>query len=112
MPNPLILKVTTGDNCPSKKNAHFPLTNGGLGIDAGIKKRMEIITRALLSALISESQTIDVETLTGCSPLSWIVSRMPGDDSLQWIPEIHVTCQQVSMGDEGFDIEITQINEK
>lgn len=109
-PSPSVRLVVTGlGHIPSKKNCHFPLSNGGLGIDKKVKERVETITRALLSALLSESRTIENATLMGCSRLSWIASKLPADDSLQWIPEIHIQCKSVDKGEEGFDISISEI---
>lgn len=107
--SPLVLKIRGLNHIPSKKNHHFPLQNGGLGLDAEIKERMDRITRALLCELLSLCQTTGSAMQTGCSRLSSIVSRMPVKDSWQWIPEITVNCKMVPKGEEGANVEITEI---
>lgn len=106
---PVSLKIRGLGHIPSKKNHHFPLQNGGLGLDAEIKERMERITRALLCELLSLCQTTGSVTQTGCSRLSSIASRMPVKDSWQWIPEITVSCKMVPKGEEGCDVTIETI---
>jgi len=108
------LVVITGDNCPSFKNRKRSILDSATGkqrtlTPKKIKERMEQITNGLLSALLSECQTIEGATLMGCSRLSWIASKIPADDSLQWIPEIHLACERVEKGKEGFEILIKEI---
>ena len=91
---------------PSKKNYHYPLKNGGLGIDKEIKVRMERIENAILFALYSESQIIGSETHSEClKRLRMLLSGLL-DDSIREVPAGSWDVEYVPKGDEGCLIEI------
>lgn len=110
----VFLRVITGDHVPSFKNTKRSILDSKTGkqrtlTPGNIKKRMDHITNGLVSALIFAYQTTEGVTSTGCSRQSWIASKLPGDDSIQWIPEIHIKAVKVPKGEEGFEITITEI---
>ena len=72
-----------------------------------IKQHMQEITRSFVSQLSSAIQ--DGATATGVSPQSAIVSCLPFDDSLAWIPEIIVMAEHVETGKEETIITIKRI---
>lgn len=74
-----------------------------------IREWMERCTQSFESQLFSASLITAGGTLMEPRPLSSIVSSLPLDDSRQWIPELHIYCQEVSKGEEGAIIIIEQI---
>ncbi len=109
-PPPLRLSVTLGQAVPSKKNHHFPLANGGLGIDKAIKLRMNDLENGILSALCSESQMTASETPLEC--LRRLQTLLSGllDDSIREIPTGSWGVEYVPKGQEGVIIEITPLD--
>ncbi len=110
------IEVKLGENIQSFKNKKRSILDSNTGQQRTLtpkktKEHMDRITSGLLSALLLESQTIDAAILMGCSRLSWIAYKMPEDDSLQWIPEIHLRHERVEKGNEGFVIEIEEFKE-
>ena len=108
----LVLTIQ-GKQIPSKKNRHYcsvpkPGRRARVLMDEKIKKRLEAITRDFVFQLLSESQTSGTMMQTGCSPLSWIASLLPEDDSWKWVPDLTVHCEKVKKGQEGCEITIEQ----
>lgn len=98
---------------PSKKNHHFPLKNGGLGIDKEIKERMKQLENDILSQLYSECQIIEGETHSECwKRLRTLLSGLL-DDSINEIPKGGWDVQRVeSIEQSGIDIIIEEISMK
>ena len=61
------------------------------------------------SQFFSAFQTAADGMPTAACPHSWIVSAAPLDDSVDWIPELHVLVERVSKGGEGADILIERL---
>ena len=102
----VVLKVVTGDHVPSKKNRHYQLTNGRLGIDLKVKERMNRLERAIALGLYSYVQTIEKGTASGClKQLQTLLSKL-SDDSVREIPEFSFGVRYVEPGFEGVEIEI------
>jgi hypothetical protein len=74
-----------------------------------VKQQMERITRAIECRLRSSFLTVGIAMGTECIPLSRIVSSLPLDDSLAWIPEHSVNWRRVNKGEEGFELTIEKI---
>ena len=105
------LEIRGVGNCPSKKNSHFPLTNGGLGIDKSVKERMMRLENAILFALYSACQTGGNETPSEClRRLRTLLSGL-SDDSINQIPAGSWDVQMVEPGQEGVEITITAITD-
>lgn len=105
----LRLEVKGIGHCPSKKNYHFPSSNGGLLIDPAIKQRMAMLEAAILCALYSEYQIVGSETHSECwKRLRTLLSGLC-DDSIREIPTGSWDVEYVPKGQEGILIEITPI---
>lgn len=72
-----------------------------------VKAHMREITRSFVSQLSSAIR--DAATATGVSPQSAIVSCLPFDDSLAWIPEIILMAEHVETGKEETIVTIKKI---
>ena len=107
MPN-IKLNVVGLENVPSFKNQKM-IARGRLITNPERQKWMERCTQGFVSQLLSVIQTIEGETLTGQQVQSWIACNMPSNDSRQWIPELHITSEQCSKGEEGATIMIERI---
>ena len=112
----LCLKVRGCKNLVSFKNSKMMLPAKGnrkaMLITAPEKqKAMKSYEDALLFALSFAYQTSATGTRTGCSPLSWILSSVPEDDSWKYIPKSEgYECIEVPDGQEGADIYITPLD--
>lgn len=111
---PIRLLVQGLGHVPSFKNRKRAILDSNTGkmrtlTEPKAKQWMARCTDSFVLQLISKSLTIDAGTSTECSPRSLIARSLPRDDSLQWIPEIHVTCQNVDKGHEGAEILIEQL---
>lgn len=106
---PIRLYIQGIGHIPSKKNAHYPLNNGGLGIDKKIKARMSLLENAVLSQLYSLSQTTGSGTPLEC--LRQLQTRLSGlsDDSVREIPQGDWKTLHVAKGGEGVNIFIEEI---
>lgn len=104
--NKLTLRITGLGHIPSKKNYHYPLEGGGLGIDKEVKQRMDRIENAILFALYSKCQTTGSETPSEC--LKQLRTHLSGlsDDSIREIPSGAWDVEYVEKGQEGCVIEI------
>jgi hypothetical protein len=110
---PLVL-VIKGMHVPSFKNckrAILDRKNGKMRTltDPKTRRQMDAIIQSFVSQSISDIQTRSAETLTGPFLQSSIVSLLPQNDSRQWIPEHHVSTQDVDKGNEGAEIIIERI---
>lgn len=92
---------------PSFKNSKM-LTRGRLITKPERQQWMERATRLIESQLHCMSETEGTGTQTVRSLLSSIALFGPFDDSVVWIPEIHVRVVRVTQ-DEGAIVEIEQI---
>lgn len=113
---PIQMSVITKDPVPAFKNNKRSILDKNTGLQRTltkkeVKKRMDLITRSLVSTLLSDYLTTGNGTSTACVQLSSIVSRLPAKDSLQWVPRILLDYRQVEKGQEGFEITIQQISE-
>ncbi len=73
------------------------------------KRQMDAIIQSIASQLQYAFQTAGGETGTGLSLRSWIVSSLPLDDSLSWIPQAGFQVEFVEKDHEGVNILIEQI---
>lgn len=106
---PIVLLVVTGQHVPSKKNHHFPLSNGGVGIDQAVKEKMHRLERAIELGLYSYVQMIENGTASGClKQLQTHLSKL-SDDSVREIPEFSFGVRYVEPGLEGVEIEIEKL---
>lgn len=106
------LRINLSSNVPGFKNRK----RGAISKHSGqvfqftpknIKKRMQEMESAFVSALLSELQTMCDGTLTGRSLRSLIRSSLPDDDCWQCIPEILVRMEK---SEQAFvEIEIEEI---
>jgi len=108
------LEVKGLSHIPSFKNKKRSILDRNTGLQRTLtegktKQWMERCTQSLVSQLLCATQTIEGATIPGHSKLSLIVSSLPWDDSRQWIPETHITTQEVPNGDEGCLITIERI---
>ncbi len=99
---------------PSFKNTKSIFRRKGSGVpfimtNPARKEWMDKAIQLIESQLRSKCQTIAGATATEHSLHSWIASSMPLDDSRQWIPEIHVTVEEVPKGEEGAEIKIERL---
>ena len=104
----LLLKIRGVGHITSFKNSKM-LSRGRLITSPIKQKQMEQYIRLIESQLRSAYQTTAAGTQTGHSLASWIRSSVPLDDSIQWVPEIHIHTQRVTKGEEGADILIEQL---
>src|SRR5687768_5433796 len=104
----LNLKVIVGDNIPSKKNYHFPSSNGGLLIDKPVKERMKKLEDAILFGLYSLCQTTENATALECPRQlrTHLLTQLNGlkDDSIREVPEFSFGVEYVEKGKEGVQI--------
>ena len=108
-PSSVVLVISGLGHCPSKKNRHFPLTNGALGIDKSVRDRMKALENAILSALYSECQIVGNETHSECwKRLRTLLSGL-SDDSIREIPTGSWAVEHVANGQEGMQITIQEI---
>jgi hypothetical protein len=112
VPGAVRLVVRTGFNIPSKKNKHFPLTNGGLGIDKAVKQKMAHLESSILSALYSWCPTGASATDSECRKQLRTLLYSLSDDSIREIPEASFGVEYVPAGEEGCIIEITVLPPK
>jgi hypothetical protein len=105
------LVVITGDNVPSFKNSKRSILDRNSGkqrtlTPGKMKRRMQLLEDAILSALYSGSVTAGGEM-----DLAWqrrLRTALSGllDDSLKEIPEFSFGVRYVEPGQEGVEIEI------
>ncbi len=76
--------------------------------DPAVKKAMDQVSRAIESQLRSASQTVTAATQTDAPPRS-LMHLCPPDDAWEFIPELTITSQLVTIGEEGADIHITPL---
>lgn len=105
----IVLSVKQQGHVPSFKNKKRVTKKFGLITHPKIKRWMEQCIQSFESQLFIESRTIAGVILTGPPPLSLIASSLPLDDSRQWIPELHIYCEEVKPGEEGATIIIEKI---
>ncbi len=110
LPLLLTLEIKGLGHVPSFKNRRIAVAAGKMIVLPEVKQRMERITRAFELALRSLCQTEGCGTSTECSLQSWIRSRVPLEDSWDWIPEISIRAVAVKPGEEGAIITIERIN--
>lgn len=106
--------VITGDNVPSFKNSKRSILDRNSGkqrtlTPGKMKRRMQLLEDAILSALYSGSVTAGGEM-----DLAWqrrLRTALSGllDDSLKEIPEFSFGVRYVEPGQEGVEIEITPL---
>lgn len=111
---PISLDVVTGEAIPSFKNTKRSILDKNTGLQrtltpGKIKRQMQRLENAILSALYSESQTIGGATDLEC--LRQLRTALSGlsDDSLREIPEFSFGIQYVAKGNEGVLITISEI---
>ena len=80
------------------------LTRGRLITNPVKQKAMDSYILAIESELLSAFRTTDAETQMAHSLASWTALSVPEDDSVQFIPEIHIHVECVPKGEEGADI--------
>ena len=98
--------VRPGFNIPSKKNKHYPLTNGALGIDKRVKEKMRRLENDILCELYLLCRTEGSATDSECrKQLQTLLSGL-SDDSIREIPASSWAVEYVPAGDEGCVIEI------
>lgn len=102
----IVLRVRGQGHVPSFKNSKM-LCRGRLITDPKKREWMDAATASLVFQLYSASVTHAPETGTERCLRSLIASATQFDDSIQWIPEIHVRAVRCAKGDEGAEIAIT-----
>ena len=108
MNNAGIVLRLTGSRIPSLKNSKR-VVNNHLITEPRVKKWMTKAIRDIELQLLCAYRTPADATPTTPSLRSWIVSSMPLDDSISWIPELSIKVQWVEKGLEGAIIEITRL---
>lgn len=73
------------------------------------KARMDAIILSIESQLLGLYRTRGEEITTECSLPHWIVSYLPLDDSLDWMPHQAQSVEYVSKGQEGCNILIERL---
>lgn len=107
---PISLNVAMpGSQVPSFKNCKRVTKRGGLITDPEIKKRMQALESAILSALYSAYQTGKRETDLECRKQLQTALCGLRDDSLKEIPEFSFGVEYVEKGSEGVTIVITEL---
>jgi hypothetical protein len=104
----LVLRLTGLNHVPSFKNSKM-LTRGRLITKPERQQWMEAATRLIESQLRSLLATEGIETQMVRSLLSSTALFGQFDDSVQWIPEIHIKVQRVTQQDEGAIITIERL---
>lgn len=104
----LKLSIKGLGHVPSFKNSKM-LTRGKLITKPERQQWMENATRLIESQLRCLSATEGTGTQTVRSLLSSIALCGPFDDSVAWIPEIHIRVKRVSQ-DEGAIVEIEEMD--
>jgi len=104
----IMLAVRQQGHVPSFKNNKM-LAKGKLITDPAKQKWMERCIQSFESQLFCGSAITGGEMPTAPCPLSLTASLMPLDDSRQWIPELHVYCEEVKPGEEGAVIIIEKL---
>lgn len=104
-----IVLTIKGQHIPGFKNRKLAIKDKKSGkmrtlTEPSVKARTEAITQSFVSQLLSACQTIEPETLPGCSKLFWIASLLPEDDSWFWIPSQKIDCEMVLKGEEGCEM--------
>lgn len=90
---------------PSFKNRKM-LTRGRLITSPKNQKWMEECIQSFVSQFDFYFPIIDDVMQMGPSRQFLIASSLPLDDSRQWIPELHVICEEIEKGSEGAVITI------
>jgi hypothetical protein len=106
------LKIQGVGEIPSFKNSKMIARIKGrpaLITDPRKQNVMEAIIRSIESQLPSSLPTFVTVTGTELTLRSKIVSFMPLDDSLKWIPEHSVRIRRVAKGREGAEITIERL---
>jgi hypothetical protein len=73
------------------------------------KKWMDACIQSFVLQFTSVSQITEGVMLTGPYQVFWTALSLPLDDSLQWVPEQHVYCEEVEKGKEGATIIIEEL---
>lgn len=102
------LNVQGLGHVPSFKN-HKMLARGRLITDPQKQQWMERCIQSFVSQFGSFTLTVADEMRTGPLAPYLIVSLLPLDDSRQWIPELHIYCEEADKGYEGAVITIERI---
>ncbi len=108
----IVLAVKHQGHVPSFKNCKRAVRKGKhatIITEPETKKWMERCIQGFESQLFCGSATTADGMPTAQHRHSSIVSSLPLDDSRQWIPELHVVCEEVCKGDEGAVIIIEEI---
>jgi len=90
------------------KNSKIKAANG-IFTKPQYRKWMQACADSFALQLLCAYRTIENATPTGRSRPSWIALSVPLDDSVDWIPELHVLVERVSKGGEGADILIERL---
>lgn len=102
------LSVEGLGHVPSMKNSKL-WTGKKLVTKPASQKWMERAIQSLRFQLLCACPTGGVVMLMVPSLQSWIVSSLPLDDSVDWIPEISVRVEVVPPGKEGAEVVIEPI---
>lgn len=109
---PIVLKIQGLGHVPSKKNHHYPLTNGGVGLDKEIRQWMRRAQTSIESQLLSLWQTSEPGMEMECirPVLISLLTRSPKfDDNWKVIPKHEVSCVPCLKGMQGATITIERI---
>lgn len=112
---PLVLEIKGVGHIPSFKNSKRAILDRNSGnfrtlTPGKIKKRMDKLENAILSALYSTCQTTGGATPSGCLKLWRTFLSGLRDDSVREIPSGSWDCDYVPKGQEGITIIIERIN--
>ena len=105
----ITLAVRQQGHVPSFENKKRVTRQGGLITDPKTKAWMERCILGFESQLFCGSATIGGGMPTGLQQRFLIASSLPLDDSRQFIPELHVYCEEVAKGEEGAIIIIEKL---
>lgn len=105
----LYLDIKLGEPVPSKKNRHFPGSDGKIKIDQGIKQRMKRLENAIVLALYSRCQTTESAMDSECRKQLRTLSLNLCDDSVREIPQHYWCVEYVPKGQEGVTIQIQEL---
>ena len=105
----ITLAVRNQGHVPSFKNKKRSNKSGNVYTEPKTKRWMDACIQSFESQLFCISRINDSATSTVPHLRSLIVSSLPLDDSRQWIPELHVYCEEVDKGEEGAVIIIEKL---
>jgi len=110
----IVLQTPKGIHVPSFKNKKRAILDRNTGLmrtltEPKAKQWMEKCIQSFASQLISGEAINGVVMQTGHYQPSWTASLLPKDDSVNWVPELHIYVTECQPGEEGAEIIIERI---